>query len=297
MTQKNKLISWKSFDMTKVIFSDPKAEKMGQRITLSYRHDDGTIGDLLFATQPDRISYGVQHNTDIDDRAKILPGHKLSLALYTGSSPTADEKAWVSFWEHTLMAGLKQHLVTPETKSKLKMPKLTLALLEEFGKLWRAKDPKTGERPETDSNPPKFFAKLDEYLPVEATGGKQARPGRILTLFKDVKGAVLDPSTIMDVRCEVTAVLAVRTIFFGSKISPQVKLKEARVRVLSAASESFLDYSVEDESPGFVANPESLLGVQDDTDSIKSDDEEVPPPVAPPVVKKPVPIVRSAKKA
>jgi hypothetical protein len=122
-------------------------------------------------------------------------------------------------------------------------------------------------------------------------------------MFYNTTGELMDPMSLLNKQCFVRAAIKIEGIFIGSKVSLQVKLHEAEIKMKDSGVKRLLrpELPVEKKEVGaaeVVLNAFEELAVDDDTGSLKSDDEEdtdekkveVPPPVSS------KPVRRTAKK-
>ena len=126
----------------------------------------------------------------------------------------------------------------------------------------------------------------------------------ISTPFSNERGIDIDPMILMNKPCYATAAIKIESIFIGAKISLQVKVYEAEVKMIDNAPRRLLRRPVESESVVMESHEkedEKEINKNDDDDddhSVKGsddedDDEEVKTQVQP-VVVEPQPVAAAA---
>ena len=123
----------------------------------------------------------------------------------------------------------------------------------------------------------------------------------ITSMFYNTTGELMDPMSLLNKQCFVRAAIKIEGIFIGSKVSLQVKLHEAEIKMKDSGVKRLLrpELPVEKKEVEVFSNTFEELTVVDDAGSLKSDDDEdieeekkveVPPPVSS------KPVRRTAKK-
>ena len=135
------------------------------------------------------------------------------------------------------------------------------------------------------------------------------KAGKILTPFADTEGNDIDPKSLIGTMCFARTAIKIESLYIGAKISLQIKLYDAEIRLLESGVKRLLrrpiaDSQVHDETarqesapPEYdykspsnaTANDNEDANEQDD-DAIKDDDAEeaLKPPTPPPVAAAPV---------
>lgn len=314
------LTDFRTFEPEKtVIFSKAEVGSVGnaaskitfKRIRLSARNADGSVGDLVLNTAADLMSFGLQQNMDMTTGKPS--GYSFPICLWSRNGATADEKLFVTQFDR-LVETCKHYLV--EHREELEKYDLEIADLKKFNPLyWKMDKGKIVE-----DRGPMLYVKVLENRKTE----------QISTLFiDDQTNKIIDPLDLLEKRCFVTAAIKIESIFIGNKISLQVKLSEAVVKVVDttirgllrpvvvrpedvaattaananapAATETTLANALpdmppdEDDDAGDADLQEDLT--QEDED--EEDDLQLPPtiatPPAPPVVATPAPPAPAAK--
>ena len=275
--KKNQLADPLTYDVKRMIFSDPVVSQVPgdvpiayRRVNIATRNPDGSVGDLIIPTS-ELFSFGVSENKSMD--GKSVNGHTLPLCLWNKDGPTSEEKAWTSAFDKIVEHAKKYVLENQEALDKYD---LTEADLKKFNPLyWKREKGKIVE-----GTGPTLYAKLIE----------SKKHNKILTLFFDPDGNSIDPVNLMGKYCYAKAAVKIESIYVGAKISLQVKLHEAEVRIVDASIKPLLCRPK--GSDRILAGGTSMNDVaapdDDDTGSIKSDDESKPAgkpaatPAAPP---------------
>jgi hypothetical protein len=133
----------------------------------------------------------------------------------------------------------------------------------------------------------------------------------ITSLFYDEHGRDIEPMSLLNKQCYVKAAIKIEGIFIGSKVSIQVKLHEAEVKLKDSGVKRLLRPSpvVEHKAPTEelidALSKSSLEDVKNKDDeeekgSLKSDDEDESVPkeveVVPPPTSSKAPVRRQTKK-
>lgn len=225
------LTEFRTFEPEKtVIFSKAEVGSVGnaaskitfKRIRLSARNADGTIGDLVLNTAADLMSFGLQQNMDMTTGKPS--GYSFPICLWSRNGATADEKLFVTQFDR-LVETCKNYLV--EHREELEKYDLEIADLKKFNPLyWKMDKGKIVE-----DRGPMLYVKVMENKKTE----------QISTLFiDDQTNQIMDPLDLLEKRCFVTAAIKVESIFIGNKISLQVKLSEAVVKVVDTTIRGLL---------------------------------------------------------
>ena len=245
------------FDYSRIIFSkpetkqipndDPSAPKMSYKtIRMGVKNPDGTRGDLVMSTS-EVFSFGVSPNTAMGSNE--VNGYTLPLCLWSKDGSTDEEKSFTDAFDGVIEHA-KKHVL--DVKDDIEKYDLDGSELKKFNPLyWKRERGKIVE-----GTGPTLYAKL---LYKKAKGG-----GKILTEFTNAANdQPIDPLSLQKKYCFVTAAVKFESIYIGTKISIQVKLVEALVRLL-------------DEGPKKLLRPNAKPVVTSTTsvsDALNGDDE------------------------
>lgn len=222
-----KLTELKSFNTSNMIFSkiqinnipNTSPQMSYKRINILTKYFSGAEyvgnGELLVKTEP-LFSYGVSESTA--PGSSVVNGYTMPLVLTNKDAPTESETRWVDGFNKICLK-CKEHVYA--IREELGMFDLTPedSLLRKINPIYYKKD----KGKIVEGSAPTLYVKL---LPGN---GKDITK----TVFVDMDtNARLDPQSILRQRCVVTAVIKIESVFIGSKIALQVKLREARVRLL-----------------------------------------------------------------
>lgn len=254
-----------------------------KRIAIGTRNPDGSLGELVIPTLQ-VYSFGLSEN--VNPQTSKTDGYSLSLCLYTKDNPTEEQKKWVETF-NSIVEYIKQYLL--EHKDDIEKYELEPADLKKLNPLYYKKE----KGKIVDGTGPTLYAKVMQ----------NKKTNMITSPFCDENGNDLDPLSILGKRCYATAAIKFEGIFIGSKISLQVKVYEAKVKLIDSAPKRFLQnltssssvvYSDEkEESKQSQHQQNSFNAIQtqsssdedDDTGSLNGDDDDVKPssqPVPPP---------------
>jgi hypothetical protein len=262
-----------NFKPENIIFSKPEIGNIpGQKINfkrlrIACKNKDGSIGDLIFST-PDKIhSFGLQESRDL--ATNKLNGYVLPLCLWGRNGPSETEKNFTEVFT-AVTDHCKQYLLSH--KEDIEKYDLDASDLKKFNPL---------------------FWKMDKGKPVEGKGPMlytkvllNKKSNKINTIFVDEEtNKEIDPFSILNKPCNVTAAIKFESIFIGNKISLQVKLYEVVVRKIDNSIRGLLRpnaYKISEGGNTFSSSLTSVgkpvevniynsLGTDDDEDD---DDEE-----------------------
>ena len=216
MSSRN-LINTENFNINNIVYSKPEIKPIpGQKVSckrvhLSYK-DGEDFQDLILESPPELLSWGLAEQHDM--MSNQLTGYQLPICLWSKNGPSQNERAFTTMIdqisEHT-----KKYLV--EHRDELEMYTLELAELKKINPLyWKMEKGKIVE-----DKGPTLYAKC-LYSKKNET---------ITTLFiNEDLNVNVNPLSILGKQCYVKFALKIESVFFGSKISLQVKLQEVLFR-------------------------------------------------------------------
>ena len=275
------------YNVNNMVFSKPEVGNIPgsamnfQRIRISTKNPDGTMGDLVVPTET-IFSFGVQENTDMASGA--VNGYTMPLCLWNKDGPSTEEKAFSDKFDE-IVEHIKSYVI--DHRDDIEKYDLDMSDLKKFNPLYWKRE--RGQI--VEGRGPTLYAKL---LVSKKDGN------RIMTTFYDADSGeeIEDPMELLKKYCYVNAAIKFESIFIGTKVSLQVKLYEASVKMLSSGPkrllkiaprptvEPTLTFEEEDSDAGSIANS------SDDEDEVVSS----PPPVEK-VKTPPAPKRRGRKKA
>jgi len=222
----NQLSSAADYDVKRMIFSDQQAGSVPntpivyKRIAISTLNKDGSIGDLILPTE-ELFSFGVSENTNPE--TKKINGHVLPLCLWNRTAATPAEKAWTDTFDR-IVENCKKHLV--DNRDTIEQYDLTMNDLKKFNPLYWKRD----KGKIVDGTGPTLYAKLIA----------SKKHNKILSMFFNQEGDSVDPLNLLGKYCYVKAAVKIESIFIGNKISLQVKLYEAEIRLMDGGMKSLM---------------------------------------------------------
>lgn len=223
-----------------------------RRISISTKYPDGTVGDLILGTE-ELFSFGVSENKELGTQK--VNGYSLPLCMYNRDGPTPSQLAWVTTFDK-IVDRIKKYLV--DHKDELELYELTMDQLIKFNPLYWKKE--KGKK--VEGRGPSLYPKL---ISSKKNGGK------IMTSFCDENGNDLDPMTLIGKYCYATCAIKVESIFIGSKITLQVKLHQANIRLAESSFKPLLPRPT-GSSKMAIATSNPLADPEDASD----EDEDVP---------------------
>lgn len=293
------LINAENFDINNIVYSKPEIKPIpGQKVSckrvhLSYK-DGEDLQDVILESPPELLSWGLAEQHDM--MSNQLTGYQLPICLWSKNGPSQQERAFTTMIdqisEHT-----KKYLV--EHRDELEMYTLELAELKKINPLyWKMEKGKIVE-----DKGPTLYAKC-LYSKKNET---------ITTLFinEDLNTNV-NPLSILGKQCYVKFALKIESVFFGSKISLQVKLQEVLFRPKETILRSLLcptaevrditkketDSVVEEEEIEEEEVEETELVEEEEVEEedAESVEEEVKPVIVPPVKEVAPPVKTTRRK-
>jgi hypothetical protein len=211
------LIPVENFNTDNIVFSKPETNTVpGQkisykRIRLNYKQGDD-LHDLILESPPDLLSWGLAEQHDMV--TSQLTGYQLPICLWSKNGPSSTERLFTDTIDK-ICEYTKKYLV--DHKDEIEMYNLDLSDLKRFNPLyWKTEKGKILEE-----RGPTLYAKC-LYNKTDQ---------KINTIFinEDLRNNV-NPLSILDKQCFVKFALRIESIFFGTKISLQVKLHEVLFR-------------------------------------------------------------------
>lgn len=253
----NQLSSAEDYDVNRMVFSDPQVGSVPntpivfKRINISTLNKDGSIGDLIIPTG--RVfSFGVSEN--VDPATKKVNGHVLPLCLYNRDGPTQDEKIWVETFDR-IVEHCKKYLI--DNREELEKYELDANDLKKFNPVyWKREKGKIVE-----GTGPTLYAKLIA----------SKKHNKIMSMFYDENEETVDPLSLLGKYCYVNAAIKIESIFLGNKISFQVKLYEAKIRLMEGGMKPLM---ARPKNTGRMLTGDTQAPVKQSAE-VKSDDIEV----------------------
>lgn len=306
------LTEFKDYNVSRLIFSNPEvgnipgsASKLTfKRIRIATKNLDGTIGDLVLATPPDLMCYGLQEQTD--PATGVINGYQFPLVLWNRNNPTEEEKEFTTVL-HKICDACKEHLV--QTRDTIEKYDLELNDLKKFNPLYYKMEKG------------KLVEGKGPMLYIKTLTSKKDGTIKVHTIFTDADtNDIIAPMDLMGKRCYVRGAIKIESIFIGTKISLQLKLFEAQVKVIDRAFKSLLNPNIiiqrdekkpehttpsEEEDKPITTNPQPSLfpvpepksgftetgSLIDDEESSDEEEDDIgpSPPTPPPPQPKPEP--------
>jgi hypothetical protein len=252
------------YDVNKMIFGKPKdgsipnSTVVFKRIPIGTRNPDGSIGELVIQTN--RVySFGLSPNTNM--QTGKTDGYTLSLCLYNRDGPSKEEKEWVDTFDR-IVEHIKKYLL--EHRDSFGKYELESADLKKLSPLYYKKD----KGKIVEGSGPVLYPKVLQ----------NKKNDTISTPFCDENGVDIDPMSLLNKSCYATAAIKIESIFIGAKISLQIKVYEAEVKMFDTAPKRLLRKTQPSSSVVMESSSSSSAQTHDDDDdddSVKgSDDDE-----------------------
>jgi len=208
------LTSLDQFKEENIVFSKPEIGNIpGQkinfkRIRIAVKYPDNNIGDLIIATPPQLMCFGLQENRDLN--SNMINGYSLPICLWNRNGPTDEEKQFTDSFDK-ITEYCKKYLI--EHKEEIEKYDLDMSDLKKFNPLyWKMEKGKIVE-----NKGPMLYAKAI----------LNKKTNTINTIFvNEETNEETEPMDLLNKQCYVTAAIKFESIFIGNKISLQIKLFE-----------------------------------------------------------------------
>ena len=224
------LISANSYDVSRMIFSDPVEGAIPdstikyKRINISTLNDDGSVGELVLPTEK-VYSYGVSENINMNSGK--VDGYVLPLVLFNKNGASDEEKNFVDTFNN-IVEKCKEYLL--ENKDELGQYELEKNDLKKLNPIFYKRD----KGKIVEGSPPTLYAKL--IVKKDKKDGNKI----ISVFFDEDTGDNVNPLELLGKACYARAVIKFESIFIGNKISLQVKLYEAEVKTVNTGMRRLL---------------------------------------------------------
>lgn len=214
MSTTPQLTEIEQFNVQNLVFSKPEIGNIpGQkinfkRIRIGIRYPDQNIGDLIIATPPQLMCFGLQENRDLS--TNMINGYVLPICLWNRNGPSREEKMFTDTFD-VITEYIKNYLI--EHRDDIEKYDLDTSDLKKFNPLyWKTEKGKIVE-----DKGPMIYAKVMW----------SKKTNMINTIFVDEDtNEENDPLCILNKQCYVTVAIKFESIFIGNKISLQLKLFE-----------------------------------------------------------------------
>jgi len=257
--------------------SIPNSSVSFKRVPISIRNSDGSYGDLIFETQR-LFSFGLSENVNMTTGK--VDGYTLSLCLCNMDAPTKEEKDFLDTFNKVCEHASDYILQHRDDVGKYELEK---ADLKKFNPIYLKRE--KGKVVEGSS--PVLYAKVLQNKKTDT----------ITSIFYDENGRDIDPMSLMNKQCYVKGAIKIEGIFIGSKVSLQVKLHEAEVKLKESGVKRLMRASAPAPAPVEVqeVKVEEESDSESDTGSLKDEPVVERAPSPPPVATK-APVRRIGKK-
>ena len=232
------LISANSYDVSKMIFSDPIEGAIPdstikyKRINISTLNDDGSVGELVLPTEK-VYSYGVSENINMNSGK--VDGYVLPLVLFNKNGASDEEKNFVDTFNN-IVEKCKEYLL--DNREELGQYELEKNDLKKLNPIFYKRD----KGKIVDGSPPTLYAKL--IVKKDKKDGNKI----ISVFFDEDTGDNVNPLDLLGKSCYARAVIKFESIFIGNKISLQVKLYEAEIKTINTGMRRLLPRPTADSS-------------------------------------------------
>lgn len=245
-----------NFNVQDLVFSKPEIGNIpGQkinfkRIRIGTRYPDNNIGDLIIASPPQLMCFGLQENRDIS--TNMINGYSLPICLWNRNGPTTEEKMFTDTLD-TITDYIKNYLL--EHRDDIEKYDLDMADLKKFNPLyWKMEKGKIVE-----DKGPMIYAKVMW----------SKKSNLINTIFVDENtNQENDPLFLLNKQCYVTVAIKFESIFIGNKISLQLKLFEVVYKIKDTVIRGLL-------RPNAIKRNSNDIEFEDEYDDKEIEEEDI----------------------
>lgn len=259
------LSDYQTYNPENIMFSKcevgniPNQKLTFKRIRVATKNANGTIGDLIFSTPANLLSFGLQETRDLVTNQ--INGYVFPICLWSQHGCTPEEKKFTDLF-NVISDRCKQYLL--DNKDEIEKYDLDMSDLKKFNPLfWKMEKGKIVE-----GRGPMLYVKV-MY---------NKRNDKITTLFIDENtNEEIDPFTLLNKRCNATVAVKFESIFIGNKISLQVKLYESVVKVMDNSIRGLLRPNAIKRDFNTVGKPieATLLEEEEEEEVVEEEEEEV----------------------
>ena len=253
------LIPVENFKTENIQFSKPEINTVpGQkisykRIRLNYKEGDD-LHDLILESPPDLLSWGLSEQHDMV--TSQLTGYQLPICLWSKNGASSTEKLFTDTL-NKICDFTKKWLISH--RDEIEQYDLDEGDLKKFNPLyWKTEKGKIVE-----DRGPTLYAKC--------LYNKNEQKINTIFINEDLNCNV-NPLSILNKQCYVKFALRIENIFFGTKISLQVKLHEVLFRPKETILRSLLQPQALIRD---VTNDETVNTVEEDYEEVEESEENV----------------------
>ena len=238
--------------------SIPNSSVTFKRIQIGTRNSDGSVGELILATQR-LFCFGLSPSVNMTTGK--TDGYTLAMCLSNLDAPTKEEKDFIETFNKICDHASDYILQHRDDVGKYELEK---ADLKKFNPMYLKRE--KGKIVEGSS--PMLYAKVLQ--------NKKNDTINITSIFYDGNGHDIDPMTLLNKQCYVKAAIKIEGIFIGSKVSLQVKLHEAEIKLKDSGVKRLLRMPEADsqEVQPSTSQPIDESDSEDDKGSLKGDDDD-----------------------
>ena len=273
------------FDVNRMSFTKPETGTIPgngptinfHRIRIGYKNSDGSIGDLVLATEK-LFSFGVQENKDMNSGRTT--GYSLPLCLHNKNGATESEIKFIEVIRE-LVEKCKDHIMN--VKDDIGKYELERAELKKLDPIYQKRE----KGKIVEGKGPSLYPKL---LISKKNGDM-----KIQTFFTNAAtGEDVDPILLSKKYLHATCGIKIESIFVGTKISLQIKVYECLFEPVDTGMKRLFSVSKPVSKPASTYENEEEEEEEEDEEeeeeeegSIKDEEEEEEEEEEPePVVKK-----------
>ena len=241
-SEDTELTDVKNYNIKNMIFSKPIIGAIPntpitfQRVMISTKNKNGSIGELVFQTTK-LFSYGISENTD--PQSNKVNGYSMGICLWDKDDPTKEEKQFTNSFNN-VVENVKKWLL--KNKDILKLYDLEMNDLKKLNPLYWKKD----KGKIVEGVGPVLYAKL--LISKKEQKKDKTKPINITTTFykfpnsQNESELIDNPRILLGKYCHIHAAIKIESIFIGSngKCSLQVKLYEAEVQTIQRNNKRLL---------------------------------------------------------
>lgn len=206
------LSEFQNFDFNNVIYYKPEtinlsdSDNVFRKVKICVKNPDGSFGDLVFSAPKNLFSFGIQ---ELKDGNGNVSGYIMPISLWKKKEPTDEENKFIEVLQKIIDLSKEQiEKYIDENVDTKRFSPLSY---------------KKTENESDEKKSPILYTKLIF----------NKKDQKISTLFIDENSNLeINPTNILNKKCYITGAIKIESIFLGDKVTLQIKLYEAIVKVI-----------------------------------------------------------------
>lgn len=206
------LSEFQNFNFNNVIYYKPEtinlsdSDNVFRKVKICVKNSDGSFGDLVFSAPKNLFSFGIQ---ELKDGNGNVSGYIMPISLWKKKEPTDEENKFIEVLQKII--DLSKEQIEKYIDDSVDTKRFS---------------PLSYKKTENESD-----EKKSPILYTKLIFNKKDQ--KISTLFIDENSNLeINPTNILNKKCYITGAIKIESIFLGDKVTLQIKLYEAIVKVI-----------------------------------------------------------------